>query len=221
MGTNAVGGMIVAGPEGFLKSSYRKFNMKSEELTPGDDYGMMREVLRRRFSRLLKESPREATETEQGGTADGTPPWPDLVLVDGGAGQLAVARETLADLGINDVPLVGIAKGLDREAGRETFFVPGRPPFKLPPRDPVLYFIQRLRDEAHRFAIGAHRQKRSKALKEGGLQEIGGIGPQRKKALLRHFGTLKAISRASLADLETCPGIDALTARKVYGFFHE
>jgi excinuclease ABC subunit C len=221
MGTSAVGGMIVAGPDGFAKNSYRKFNMSSEELVPGDDYGMMREMLRRRFSRLLKESPREALETEAGTTPDGTPPWPDLVLIDGGGGQFKVARETLAELGINDVPLVAIAKGLDREAGRETFFIEGRPPFKLSPRDPVLYFVQRLRDEAHRFAIGAHRQKRSKTMREGGLQEIGGIGPQRKRALLRHFGTLKAISRASLADLETCPGIDETTARKVYSFFHE
>lgn len=220
-GTNAVGGMIVAGPDGFVKTSYRKFNMKAEDVTPGDDYGMMREVMRRRFSRLLKESPREATLTETGETPDGTPPWPDLVLVDGGAGQLKVARETLADLGIGDIPLVGVAKGLDREAGRETFFVEGRAPFKLAPRDPVLYFVQRLRDEAHRFAIGAHRQKRSKSMREGGLQEIGGIGPQRKRALLNHFGTLKAISRASLADLESCPGIDELTARKVHAFFHE
>lgn len=218
MGTNAVGGMIVAGPEGFLKTHYRKFNIKSEEITPGDDYGMMREVLTRRFSRLLKESPRDGEEA----TGEGdTPPWPDLVLIDGGAGQLKVAREVLDTLGIDDVPLVGVAKGLDRDAGRETFLIDGRPPFKLAPRDPVLYFVQRLRDEAHRFAIGAHRQKRSKSLKEGGLQEIGGIGPQRKRALLRHFGTLKAISRASLTDLEGCPGIDATTARKVYDFFHE
>jgi excinuclease ABC subunit C len=220
MGSNAVGGMIVAGPDGFSKTHYRKFNIRSEEIAPGDDYGMMREVLRRRFSRLLKESPREE-EGGPAGPAEATPPWPDLVLIDGGAGQLGAARETLADLGINDVPLVGVAKGLDREAGRETFFVAGRPPFKLAPRDPVLYFVQRLRDEAHRFAIGAHRQKRSKALREGGLQEIGGIGPQRKRALLRHFGTLKAISRASLADLEGCPGVDVTTARKVYAFFHD
>jgi excinuclease ABC subunit C len=224
MGTNAVGGMIVAGPDGFTKNSYRRFNIRSEDLTPGDDTGMMREVLTRRFSRLLKESPREesvgeAAGQDQGG--DALPPWPDLVLIDGGLGQLAAARAALADLGISDVPLVGVAKGLDREAGRETFFLAGRPPFKLAPRDPVLYFIQRLRDEAHRFAIGAHRQKRSKSMREGGLQEIGGIGPQRKRALLHHFGTLKAISRASLADLEACPGIDATTARKVYGFFHE
>jgi len=217
MGTNAVGGMIVAGPEGFAKNSYRKFNIKSTEITPGDDFGMMREVLRRRFARLMKEAPR-GTENEAG---DGLPPWPDLVLIDGGAGQLGVAREVMAELGIEDVALVGVAKGLDREAGRETFIVEGRPPFKLAPRDPVLYFIQRLRDEAHRFAIGAHRQKRSKSMKEGGLQEIGGIGPQRKRALLHHFGTLKAIERASLVDLQSCPGIDETTARKVYSFFHE
>lgn len=222
MGTNAVGGMIVAGPEGFAKTHYRKFNIKSSEITPGDDYGMMREVLQRRFSRLLKENPRDpaqhATEAEP---EEGMPSWPDLVLIDGGAGQMQVAREVFADLGVEDVALVGVAKGVDRDAGRETFIVEGKPPFKLAPRDPVLYFVQRLRDEAHRFAIGAHRQKRSKSMKEGGLQEIGGIGPQRKRALLRHFGTLKAIERASMTDLEGCPGIDQTTARKVYAFFHE
>lgn len=221
MGTNAVGAMVVAGPDGFVKNSYRKFNISSSELVPGDDFGMMREVLTRRFSRLLKESPREAVLTDEGKTPDGAPPWPDLVLIDGGAGHLKVARDVLADLGINDIPLVAIAKGMDRDAGRETFSAEGRPPFKLAPRDPVLYFVQRLRDEAHRFAIGAHRQKRSKSLREGGLQEIAGIGPQRKRALLHHFGTLKAISRASLQDLESCPGIDAATAKKVYGFFHD
>ena len=153
--------------------------------------------------------------------ADAFPAWPDLVLIDGGKGQLEAAREALAEIGVNDVALVGIAKGRDRDAGRETFFIPGKAPLKLPPRDPALYFVQRLRDEAHRFAIGAHRQKRSKSMREGGLQEIGGIGPRRKRALLHHFGTLKAISRASLTDLETCPGIDVLTAKKVYGVFHE
>lgn len=218
MGTNAVGGMIVAGRDGFAKTHYRKFNIKSNEITPGDDYGMMREVLQRRFSRLIKETPKgDGVEAEEGVM----PSWPDLVLIDGGAGQMQVAREVLADLGVEDVALVGVAKGVDRDAGRETFIVEGKPPFKLAPRDPVLYFVQRLRDEAHRFAIGAHRQKRSKSLKEGGLQEIGGIGPQRKRALLRHFGTLKAIERASMADLEGCPGIDQATARKVYDFFHE
>jgi excinuclease ABC subunit C len=218
MGTNAVGGMIVAGPDGFTKNSYRKFNIKSSEITPGDDYGMMREVLQRRFSRLIKETPKEA---DGEGADEGLPSWPDLVLIDGGAGQMQVAREVFADLGVEDVALVGVAKGVDRDAGRETFIVEGKPPFKLAPRDPVLYFVQRLRDEAHRFAIGAHRQKRSKSLREGGLQEIGGIGPHRKRALLRHFGTLKAIERASMTDLEGCPGIDEATARKVYAFFHE
>ncbi|GLS23476.1 UvrABC system protein C [Labrys miyagiensis] len=226
MGTNAVGGMVVAGPEGFAKNHYRKFNIKSSEITPGDDYGMMREVLQRRFSRLLKENPRDPAQNvaeaePEEGMPGSLPSWPDLVLIDGGAGQMQVAREVFADLGVEDVALVGVAKGLDREAGRETFIAEGKPPFKLAPRDPVLYFVQRLRDEAHRFAIGAHRQKRSKSLKEGGLQEIGGIGPQRKRALLRHFGTLKAIERASMADLEGCPGIDQATARKVYAFFHE
>ena len=218
MGTNAVGGMIVAGPDGFTKNSYRKFNIKSSEITPGDDYGMMREVLQRRFSRLIKETPKQAGGE---GADEGLPSWPDLVLIDGGAGQMQVAREVFADLGVEDVALVGVAKGIDRDAGRETFIVEGKPPFKLAPRDPVLYFVQRLRDEAHRFAIGAHRQKRSKSLREGGLQEIGGIGPHRKRALLRHFGTLKAIERASMTDLEGCPGIDEATARKVYAFFHE
>ena len=148
-------------------------------------------------------------------------PWPDLVLIDGGLGQLNAARETLAALGVTDVPLIGIAKGPERDAGRETFFMPGREPVKLKPRDPVLYFVQRLRDEAHRFAIGSHRQKRKKDIREAGLQEIPGIGPTRKRALLHHFGTLKAIERASVADLEHVPGINAETARKIYDFFHE
>nr|WP_312893325.1 excinuclease ABC subunit UvrC [Ancylobacter sonchi] len=279
MGSNAVGGMIVAGPEGFAKSQYRKFNIKSTDLTPGDDYGMMREVLSRRFSRLLRESPRAGDkpphpdgvggtepviplpEAEGQGEGDaapvGQPPsplagalrglplpteegkevalvddeapealrqtpegWPDLVLIDGGAGQLKAAAETLAELGVTDVPLVGVAKGPDRDAGRETFFIAGREPFRLEPRDPVLYFVQRLRDEAHRFAIGSHRARRSKDIAQGGLQEIPGIGPTRKRALLHHFGTLKAIERASLADLEAVPGVNAATARAVYDFFH-
>ncbi|QRG07453.1 excinuclease ABC subunit UvrC [Xanthobacter dioxanivorans] len=308
MGTNAVGGMIVAGPEGFRKSQYRKFNIKSADLVPGDDFGMMREVLRRRFSRLLKEAPREgaagpdgvdaeaASEQaalppevdspspqpspargeevpppapqllplplrERGGVrGEGLPegllsgdeipapasradrdssqadppdepealpdaaeasPWPDLVLIDGGLGQLNVARQVLDELCITDVPLVGIAKGLDREAGREQFFLPGRAPFRMEPRDPVLYFIQRLRDEAHRFAIGSHRARRKKDITEAGLQAIVGVGPTRKRALLRHFGTLKAIERASLADLEQVAGINAGTAKAVYDYFHE
>ncbi|MFG1189061.1 excinuclease ABC subunit UvrC [Xanthobacter flavus] len=294
MGTNAVGGMIVAGPEGFRKSQYRKFNIKSADLVPGDDFGMMREVLTRRFARLLKEAPREnapsASEAvppspppspgrEEGapavlggdtedhrapieaavGTeaspepplalggevrgddpsatppaepevedepdaipdATGASPWPDLVLIDGGLGQLNAARKVLEELGITDVPLVGIAKGLDREAGREQFFLPGRTPFRMEPRDPVLYYIQRLRDEAHRFAIGSHRARRKKDITEAGLQAIPGVGPTRKRALLRHFGTLKAIERASLADLEQVAGINAGTAKAVYDYFHE
>jgi excinuclease ABC subunit C len=148
-------------------------------------------------------------------------PWPDLLLIDGGQGQLQAARTTLAELGVADVPLVAIAKGPDRDAGRETFFLPGRTPFKLPPRDPVLYFVERLRDEAHRFAIGSHRQRRKRDLREAGLQEIPGVGPSRKRALLHHFGTLKAIERASMADLSHVPGISAETARKIYEFFHE
>lgn len=238
MGSNAVGGMIVAGPEGFAKSQYRKFNIRSENLTPGDDYGMMREVLTRRFSRLMKEAPRataSAPSDDAGATATELPAleredteettatasaWPDLVLIDGGPGQLKAASETLASLGITDVPLIGVAKGPDRDAGRETFYREGQAPFRLEPRDPVLYFIQRLRDEAHRFAIGSHRARRKKDITQAGLQEIPGVGPTRKRALLRHFGTLKAIERASLADLEGVPGVNAATARAVYDFFH-
>jgi excinuclease ABC subunit C len=212
-GTNAVGAMIVAGPEGFQKNQYRKFNIRSSELAPGDDYGMMREVLRRRFKRLLDEAPRTRRDDES--------PWPDLVVIDGGQGQLAAASATLAELGITDLSLVAVAKGPERDAGRETFFVPGRSPLLLKPRDPLLYFIQRLRDEAHRFAIGSHRQRRKKDIREAGLQEIPGIGPTRKRALLRHFGTLKAIERASLADLAQVPGINAETARRIYEFFHD
>jgi len=216
-GSNAVGAMIVAGPEGFRKNQYRKFNIRSADLAPGDDYGMMREVLQRRFKRLLEESPRMA------GTNDDheDSPWPDLVLIDGGQGQLKVAQEIMTSLGVTDVPLIAIAKGPDRDAGRETFFVAGREPFKLPPRDPLLYFVERLRDEAHRFAIGSHRARRKKDIREAGLQEIPGIGPTRKRALLRHFGTVKAIERASLPDLAQVPGINAETARKIYEFFHE
>ncbi len=214
MGTNAVGGMIVAGVEGFRKQHYRIFNIKSEEITPGDDFGMMREVLERRFSRLVKEEEREAE-------GESFPAWPDLVLIDGGKGQLEAARATLETLGVTDVPLVGVAKGADRDAGRETFFMPGRPPFRLPPRDPALYFVQRLRDEAHRFAIGAHRAKRKREMTKSPLDEIGGIGPARKRALLLHFGTAKAISRASLDDLQRTPGVNAATAKAVYEFFHE
>ena len=226
-GTNAVGAMVVAGPEGFRKNQYRKFNIRSAELSPGDDYGMMREVLQRRFKRLLAESPRpsldDALAAEQSGHADhgDEQPWPDLLLIDGGQGQLNAAQTTLSELGITDVPLVAIAKGPDRDAGRETFFMAGKSPFKLPPRDPLLYFIERLRDEAHRFAIGSHRTRRKKDIREAGLQEIPGIGPTRKRALLRHFGTVKAIERASLPDLAQVPGINAEIARKIYEFFHE
>src|SRR5216684_673262 len=222
-GTNAVGAMIVAGPEGLRKNQYRKFNIKSADITPGDDFGMMREVLTRRFKRLLNEKPRvvSSPSPQGGGEKDAEQPWPDLVLVDGGEGQLRAARETLAALGIVDVPIVGIAKGPDRDAGRETFHMPGRDPFRLPSRDPVLYFAQRLRDEAHRFAIGSHRQRRSRDIREAGLQEIAGIGPTRKRALLRHFGTLKAIERASITDLSQVPGVSAETARRIYDFFHE
>ena len=164
----------------------------------------------------------EATDAvEAGGAAEHDVAWPDLVLIDGGAGQLNAAREILAELGVTDIPMVAIAKGPDRDAGRETFHMPGRPAFKLPPRDPVLYFVERLRDEAHRFAIGSHRQRRSRDIREAGLQEIAGIGPTRKRALLRHFGTLKAIERASVADLRQVPGVSDETARRIYDFFHD
>jgi len=251
-GSNAVGAMIVAGPEGFRKKEYRKFNIRSADLTPGDDFAMMREVLSRRFKRLLAEAPLPSLVAGEVGPAQpdregrppgksapaGTPlpqgerelqaesdeqdesPWPDLVLIDGGQGQLNAAREVLAPLGL-DVPLVAIAKGPDRDAGRETFFIPGRDSFKLPPRDPVLYFVERLRDEAHRFAVGSHRARRMRDLREAGLQEIAGIGPSRKRALLHHFGTLKAIERASVTDLMQVDGISAETARRIYEFFHE
>jgi len=207
-GTDAVGAMIVAGPEGFRKTAYRKFNIK-DPTAAGDDFAMMREVLTRRFARAVKEDPDRA---------DGT--WPDLVLIDGGQGQLNVARQVLADLGIEDVPLVGIAKGPDRDAGRERFFLPDRPPFALEPRDPVLYFLQRLRDEAHRFAIGTHRAKRGKHIGRSPMDEIAGIGPRRKKALLLHFGSARGVSRASLADLESVEGISAAVARRIYDHFH-
>jgi excinuclease ABC subunit C len=215
-GTNAVGGMIVAGPDGFLKNQYRKFNIRSEGLTPGDDYAMMREVLERRFKRLLTQSP--GTAKEEG--ADAVPQWPDLVIIDGGRGQLNAAREIFDGLGLTQVSLLAVAKGPDRDAGRETLFLPGKDAIKLEPRDPVLYFIQRLRDEAHRFVIGSHRKLRRKDIREAGLQEIPGIGPSRKRALLHHFGTLKEIERASVADLGKVPGISAESARRIFEFFH-
>lgn len=216
MGTNAVGAMIVAGPEGFEKNQYRKFNIRSETLVPGDDFGMMREVLQRRFSRLLKESPRGG-DTDNGEDAT---PWPDVVLIDGGAGQLSAAHEVMADLGLEDLPMVGIAKGKDRDAGLEKFHIKDREPFMLQPRDPVLYFVQRLRDEAHRFAIGSHRAKRKAQLTSNPLDEISGIGPARKRALLRHFGTAKALSRASIKDLAAVEGISEQIARNIYDHFN-
>jgi excinuclease ABC subunit C len=268
-GSNAVGAMIVAGPEGFIKNQYRKFNIRSADLTPGDDFAMMREVLGRRFKRLLAEAPRSSPSphlgeggersepgegpaasadvvalpspalaalghpppqggrgsapaaSEDDGDVSESSPWPDLVIIDGGRGQLTAARETLATLGVTGVPLVAIAKGPERDAGRETFFLPGREPFKLKPRDPVLYFVERLRDEAHRFAVGSHRVRRRRDIRESGLQEIPGIGPTRKRALLQHFGTLKAIERAAAGDLAKVAGISAEIARKIYAFFHE
>jgi excinuclease ABC subunit C len=280
MGANAIGAMIVAGAEGFVKSQYRKFNIKSADLTPGDDYAMMREVLTRRFKRLVLEENGElgltpvgsdpasadvegpvtrlappapppimergadaiafgmlrADNTQEGARPAGTdalaeveeddeagvlPNRPDLVLIDGGAGQLGVACEVLAELGVGDVTLVGVAKGPDRNAGREHFHMKGRAPFMLEPRDPVLYFIQRLRDEAHRFAIGTHRAKRSKAIGANPLDEIAGIGPTRKRALLAHFGSAKGVSRAGVEDLKAVGGISAEMAQRIYDHFHE
>lgn len=210
-GTNAVGGMIVAGPEGFRKQAYRKFNIRDTELTPGDDYGMMREVMRRRFARALKEK-------EAGNVQD----WPDLVLIDGGLGQLNATLETLSELGLTpeDVTLVSIAKGVDRNAGREQFFRPGKAPFKLPENAPVLYYLQRLRDEAHRWAIGAHRQKRAAEAARSPLDEIEGIGPARKKALLHHFGSARGVSRAKVADLMEVEGVNEALAIRIYGHFN-
>ncbi len=225
-GTNAVGAMIVAGPDGFIKNQYRKFNIKSEGLTPGDDYAMMREVLERRFKRLLKPPEGDAAQgklqEKPGAKADDDsfPQWPDLVIIDGGRGQLNAVREIFEGLGLTQVSLMAVAKGPERDAGRETLFMPDREAIKLEPRDPVLYFIQRLRDEAHRFVIGSHRKLRKKDIREAGLQEIPGIGPSRKRALLHHFGTLKEIERASIADLGKVPGVSAESARKIFEFFH-
>ena len=217
-GSNAVGAMVVAGPDGFIKNQYRKFNIKSEGLAPGDDYAMMREVLERRFKRLLK--PPEGDAAKVKADDDSFPQWPDLVVIDGGRGQLNAVREIFAGLGLTQVSLLAVAKGPERDAGRETLFMPDREAIKLEPRDPVLYFIQRLRDEAHRFVIGSHRKLRKKDIREAGLQEIPGIGPSRKRALLHHFGTLKEIERASIADLGKVPGVSAETARKIFEFFH-
>ncbi|WP_316184148.1 MULTISPECIES: excinuclease ABC subunit UvrC [unclassified Bradyrhizobium] len=216
-GTNAVGAMIVAGPDGFMKNQYRKFNIKSEGLTPGDDYAMMKEVLQRRFKRLVSPSEKDVARAAK---EDDVPQWPDLVIIDGGRGQLNAVREIFTELGVTNVALMSVAKGPDRDAGRETLFIPEREAIKLEPRDPVLYFIQRLRDEAHRFVIGSHRKLRKKDIREAGLQEIPGIGPSRKRALLHHFGTLKEIERASIADLGKVPGVSAESARKIFEYFH-
>lgn len=229
MGTNAVGAMVVAGPEGFVKNQYRKFNIRSTEITPGDDFGMMREVMERRFSRLLKEHGDTPQSAETEGEAEddiegvsGFPAWPDVILIDGGQGQMTAVRKILADLSIEDrVVAIGIAKGQDRDAGRERFFVKGRDSFSLPVRDPVLYFVQRLRDEVHRFAIGSHRARRKKEMVKSPLDEISGIGPGRKRALLLHFGTAKAVSRAAVEDLVKVDGISEQVAKLVYNHFHE
>jgi excinuclease ABC subunit C len=223
-GTNAVGAMVVAGPEGWVKSAYRKFNIQlgaaattpamtppiAPPMAPGDDYAMMRQVLTRRFQRALKEDPDRARET-----------WPDLVLIDGGQGQFNVAAEVFAELGIADVAIVSIAKGPDRNAGRERFFMAGPEPFSLEPNDPVLFYLQRLRDEAHRFAIETHRARRTKAMGQSTLDDVAGIGAARKRALLHHFGTAKAVGQAGLADLERVPGINKAVAKKIYDHFHD
>jgi excinuclease ABC subunit C len=275
MGTNAVGAMIVAGLEGFVKNQYRKFNIKAADLTPGDDFAMMREVLTRRFKRLLREhglpageaassecegteplseswpgvtdpstpsaeeavvaldgrlrgghdgvEPDSSDETEDDAEAQGgdVGAGPDLVLIDGGQGQLSAAQSVLAELGLHGLAIVGIAKGPDRNAGRERFFMPGKPAFSLPPNDPVLYFVQRLRDEAHRFAIGSHRAKRKKAMAENLLDDIPGVGPTRKRALLKHFGSAKSVSRAGVSDLQAVAGISAAMAQQIYDYFHD
>ena len=215
-GTNPVGAMIVAGPDGFIKSQYRKFNIRSEEIG-SDDFAMMREVLTRRFSRLLKEQG-EARGDEQ---AKDVQAWPDLVLIDGGQGQLSAAKAVLDELGLSDLPVAGVAKGPDRDAGREHFYLPGRASFMLEARDPVLYYIQRLRDEAHRFAIGSHRARRSKAIGVNPLDEVPGIGPLRKKALLQAFGSAKAVARASVTDLAAVDGVSSALAQAIYDHFHE
>jgi excinuclease ABC subunit C len=209
MGTSATGAMIVAGPEGFRKNSYRKFNIKRPETQPGDDFAMMREVLERRFARLEKEDPDRASGE-----------WPDLLLIDGGKGQLSAVCEAMEDAGVHDVPIVAVSKGPDRNAGRETFHLPGGRELTLPPNSALLFYLQRLRDEAHRFAIGTHRAKRAKSLTTSTLDEVPGIGPNRKRALLMHFGTARAVKGAALDDLEKAPGISKTMARQLYDFFH-
>ena len=210
MGSNAVGGMVVAGPEGWVKSQYRKFNIKGTEITPGDDFGMMKEVLTRRFTRLLKEDPDRESEA-----------WPDLLLIDGGAGQVGAVHEIMADLGVEDIPMIGVAKGQDRDHGKEEFHRIGQRPFALRMNDPVLYFVQRLRDEAHRWAIGTHRAKRAKAVGATPLDDIPGVCATRKRALLSHFGSAKAVARASLDDLQAVPGISAAMAETIHGYLNE
>jgi excinuclease ABC subunit C len=209
-GTDAVGAMIVAGPDGLMKNHYRKFNIRGEALTPGDDFGMMKEVLTRRFKRLIKEDP-DRTQGQ----------WPDLLLIDGGAGQVSAVVSILRELGVEDMPLVGVAKGVDRDAGKEEFHRPGQRPMALRHNDPVLYFVQRLRDEAHRFAIGTHRAKRAKAVGATPLDDVPGVGAARKRALLAHFGSAKAVSRANLSDLKAVDGVSGTLAETIYAFFHE
>ncbi len=209
-GTNAVGAMIVAGPEGFMKNSYRKFNIKGDDLVPGDDFGMMKEVLHRRFKRLLSEDPDRSKGM-----------WPDLLLIDGGAGQVSAVAQIMGEHGVGDIPMVGVAKGVDRDAGKEEFHRIGKRPFALRHNDPVLYFVQRMRDEAHRFAIGTHRARRAKSSMKNPLDDIPGVGAARKRALLAHFGSAKAVGRANLADLKAVEGVSEGLAQKVYDFFHD
>ncbi len=209
-GAHAVGAMIVAGPEGFMKNAYRKFNIRGDSLTPGDDFGMMKEVLTRRFARLLKEDPDRESGT-----------WPDLLLIDGGAGQISAVSGILAEHGVSDVPVIGVAKGVDRDHGKEEFHRPGQRPFALRRNDPVLYFVQRMRDEAHRFAIGTHRAKRAKSIAATPLDEVPGVGASRKRALLAHFGSAKAVGRANLADLKAVDGISDRLAETIHDFFHD
>ncbi|HJS45036.1 MAG TPA: excinuclease ABC subunit UvrC [Rhizomicrobium sp.] len=215
-GAHALGAFVVAGPEGFEKAQYRKFNIKTGDLAPGDDYAMMREVLTRRFARMVKE------EADSFNLGPDNAKWkrPDLVLIDGGPGQLSVACQVFADLGVEDVALASISKGPDRDAGREHFYMPGKEPFRLDPKNPVLYYLQRLRDEAHRFAIGGHRKKRSAAIGANPLDEIAGVGAGRKRALLQHFGSARAVAGASLTDLSSVSGVSETLAKKIFDFFH-
>ncbi len=220
-GAHAVGAMIVAGPEGFMKNQYRKFNIRSTDITPGDDFAMMREVLTRRFTRLLKDHGTREDNAIKHEDDDSASPWPDLLLIDGGKGQLSATMKVLEDLGVSDVHVIGVAKGPDRNAGREHFYFPDGKSFMLELKDPVLYFIQRLRDEAHRFAIGTHRAKRKQAISSNPLDDIQGIGPTRKRSLLQHFGSAKAVSRAGVTDLQAVEGISNQIAQTIYDHFHE